>query len=351
MVALYVASSEPYSGKTLTCLVLGTRWQRQNRSVGYLKPLGLVPVTVGEEITDEDALFVAGQLHLDATPSQLCPVILSPELCHADQSELRERIRQAFSASSAGKDVMLLGGAGSALTRGSVCGLDGPTVAELLDAKVLLVTRVDSFLAVDGVVAAHRALGDRLVGVILNRVPTQQRDVIEHEVVPCLRKLGMPVLGLVPDDPLLHSVSVREITEATGGEVLCAAESAEELVENFVVGAMSADSALRHFRRMPRKCVITGGDRSDIQFAALETSTRCLILTGHLHPSHGVIARAQELKVPVLLVRDDTLGTVATIEQLLGRLRVREPKKIDHALKEFEVHLELARLDAALGLT
>ena len=143
---------------------------------------------------------------------------------------------------------------------------------------------------------------------------------------------------------------IQELAEATEGEFLCGAESAEALLENFVVGAMGEERALRYFRRTPRKCVITGGDRSDIQLAALETPTRCLVLTGDLRPSHTVIARAEELGVPVLLVRGDTLATVTTIEEMMGKLRVREPKKIAHAVEQFEENLELAKLDAALGL-
>ena len=37
-----------------------------------------------------------------------------------------------------------------------------------------------------------------------------------------------------------------------------------------LVGAMSVESALSYFRRKPNKAVITGGDRADIQLAALE---------------------------------------------------------------------------------
>jgi len=60
-----------------------------------------------------------------------------------------------------------------------------------------------------------------------------------------------------------------------------------------MVGAMNVDSALAHFRRQPNKAVITGGDRPDIQLAALETSTRCLILTGNLPPNPLIIGRAK----------------------------------------------------------
>lgn len=350
MVTVYVGSSEPYSGKTLTCIVLGMRWQRQGRRVGYLRPLGVMPVRVGEQLADEDAVFVASQLNLQAPPSQLCPILLGPEMCHADADALRRRLQEAFAAAAAGKEVMLLNGTGSLLSRGSMVGLDGCTVMDLLDAKALLVSRCSSFLDVDGILAAHQCLGSRLAGVILNRVPAQHRDEIENHVAPCLQRRGIAVFGLLPEDPVLHSVTVRELAEATGGQMLCGEEAADELVESFVVGAMSVEGALRYFRQTPRKCVITGGDRSDIQLAALETPTRCLILTGGLWPSHVVLARAEEQSVPVLLVPADTLSTVATIDELLGKLRVREAAKIAHAIRQYESFLDLAGLDAALGL-
>lgn len=350
MVTLYVGSSEPYAGKTLTTIVLGMRWQRQGRRIGYLKPLGSLPATVGEEVTDEDAQFVAQQLGVKAAPSDLCPVLMTRDACHMPPEEARQKVQQAFDASSSGVDVMIVCGTGSVLTRGSMLGINGVSVAEMLDARVLLVGRCESLFEADSIVASRQALGDRVVGTIINLVPPRLKERVWDEVVPCLESVGLTVFGLMPNDPILHSVSVRELAEATEGEFLCCEDAAEELVENFVVGAMGVERALRYFRRTPRKCVITGGDRADIQLAALETPTRCLILTGDLQPSHTVLARAEDLHVPVLLVRDDTLGTVGTIDRLLGKLRVREPRKIAHAVEQFEAHLELAKLDEALGL-
>jgi len=305
---------------------------------------------VNGELTDEDAYFVAQRLGLETTPSSLCPVIMTRETCNMDADEARAEIRTAFGPASSGADVMIVSGTGSLIKRGSMMGISGVTVSEMLDVPVLLVGKCESFRDADSIVAARRVLGDRIIGVILNMVPPRLKDQMWDDVVPCIEKTGLQVLGIMPKDPILNSVSVSELAEATHAEFLCGADAAAELVENFVVGAMGAEQALHYFRRTARKCVITGGDRSDIQLAALESPTRCLILTGDLHPSHNVLARAEELGVPVLLVSDDTLATVTTIEGLLGKLRVRESNKIEHAVEQFEAHLELAKLDEALGL-
>jgi len=117
-----------------------------------------------------------------------------------------------------------------------------------------------------------------------------------------------------------------------------------------LVGAMSVESALTYFRRKPNKAVITGGDRADIQLAALETSTRCLILTGHIYPSPAVINRAEELCVPVLLTRLDTLGSIEIIENFFGKSRFQSPQKIERFTEMLNAHFDFASLYKVMGI-
>ena len=51
-----------------------------------------------------------------------------------------------------------------------------------------------------------------------------------------------------------------------------------------------------------------------------------------------------------MLVQQDTLATVAVIEQLLGKPRLREPGKIAYVLDQFATRLDLPLLDNLLGL-
>ena len=92
----------------------------------------------------------------------------------------------------------------------------------------------------------------------------------------------------------------------------------DELVEHFMIGAMNVESALSYFRKVSNKAVITGGDRSDIQLAALETPTKCLILTGELYPNASILGRAQEVGVPIVVVRADTANTLEVCENPFG---------------------------------
>jgi hypothetical protein len=198
---------------------------------------------------------------------------------------------------------------------------------------------------------ASECLGRRLIGVVFNAVPEQLVRFAQSDVATFLSGRGIPTFGVIGRDPLLSSVSVAEIVESLGATVLSAEGNLDMPVESFMVGAMGQEKALRFFRRKARKAVITGGDRADVQLAALETDTRCIVLTGNLPPSGIVLSRAEELGVPMLLVEADTLSTVEAMEGLLGRVRLHDPVKAARMREMFETAVDTdALMAAAYGL-
>jgi BioD-like phosphotransacetylase family protein len=147
-------------------------------------------------------------------------------------------------------------------------------------------------------------------------------------IKPFAQYYELPFYGILARDTVLRSISVDELAEELNGGVLCGQEGLDEMVESFMVGAMGSAAALRHFQRKANKAVITGGDRGDIQLAALETSTRCLILTGNLRPSVRVLGKAAEQGVPIILVKEDTLTVTGRVEAAIGHVRLSSPKQV-----------------------
>ena len=84
--------------------------------------------------------------------------------------------------------------------------------------------------------------------------------------------------------------------------------------------------------------------------AALETSTRCLVLTGNLYPAAHVLNRADELCVPVLLTKLDTLATIEIIEGFFNRSRFQQPQKIERFSSLLDEYFDYAALYDALGI-
>ncbi len=114
-------------------------------------------------------------------------------------------------------------------------------------------------------------------------------------------------------------ISISELAKCLDGEILNFPEKSGEMVENLIVGAMCVDPSPLYFDVKSNKAVITRGDRADIQLGALNTSTKCLILTGGTRPIPSVMQQATEKGVLVMLVKKDTPATLADLERDLGK--------------------------------
>lgn len=347
MRAILVSSTTPYSGKSGLALALISTLAARGLDVGYFKPYGAMPVTVDGVLTDQDALYINRTLAKPAPLEAVCPVVrthsfIERALAH-DIGDLEPVVRKAYDVCSAGRDVMVIEGPSNPFQASSV-GLAVPDLAALLDAPILLVDRVGGPDLPDSVICEARRLGDLIRGVIFNWAHESQAEFVTGRITPFLQSRGLTVFGTLPHDAALSSVTVNEIVEALAGTVLSADDRLDEPVETFMVGAMGQDKALRFFRRKARKAVITGGDRADVQLAALETNTRCIILTGNQPPSALVLARAEELGVPMVMVDTDTLSAVEKMEGLMGHIRLHDATKAARIREMFESSVDLPAL-------
>jgi BioD-like phosphotransacetylase family protein len=202
----------------------------------------------------------------------------------------------------------------------------------------------------DDILAAKRRLGEKLLGVVINAVPREDMEYIRQRAVPFIEAQGIKVYGILPYDPYLRALSVGEMIEALDAKVLTGSHLKERLIEHMSVGAMSVEAALPRFRRQLNKAVFTGGDRTDLQAAALETSTTCLVLTGNLQPTSTIVKRAEELGVAILLVPDSTLEAVEKVEGVFGRTSLGQPEKLSRFQAMLSEHLDYAQLMKDLGV-
>ena len=353
MKSLYITSVEKYSGKTALCLALGKIYQERGLKVGYLKPFSLHPWRIGDKIADEDAAFVIDILGINAKPWEMAPVVLTSEMLrdYLTAKEAVDYMPQVIEAAKSledRKDFLLLEGGGS-LREGYVIDLPTPDVARELGSAIIVVVKyTDDITLLDDVLVAKLRLPNSLTGVVINRVPKHALSFVNNLAVPFLEKKGVPVLGVLPDDDALAALSVGEIVDVLDAEVLTSCYDPEALVEALMVGAMTEDSALRRFRKQPNKAVITGGDRTDIQLAAMETSTTCLILTGNLHPSNLIIKQAENMCVPILLVPSNTMETIEALDRVFGKTRLGQKEKLDKFMSFVKGNFDLNRLDKAL---
>ncbi len=350
---LLVGSTEAYSGKSATIIGVVHQLKEKGLDIAYGKPLGTYLSVSETEVIEEDVRFLTQVLALPSNRVREPILFLDEEtiqkrLRGEDKTDYCESLK--LLTTEPGGDLMLLEGPGT-LSEGSLFDLSLLQVAQVVNCSVLLVARFDSLMLVDSLLSAKQRLGESLVGVLINNIPSEKMAAANTVVRPFLEQLGIPVLGMLPRNSLLRSVSVAELVKQLHAEVLCNPDRLDLLVESLTIGAMNVNSALEYFRKKNNMAVVTGGDRADIQLAALETSTQCLILTGHLPPQPFILSRAEDLEIPVITVDLDTLNTVEIINRAFGQVRLHEPIKVQCISQMMAEHFDIDRLLNKLGLS
>ena len=356
-----IGSCEPFSGKSALVLGLARNLIASNRLVRFGKPLATsLELNVSEggdfkDMIDDDVRFVGETLKLsvdDLIPSvQFLAASTANERIQNNILEAGSKFEEFKSSLSSSNDVINILEAAGSLHEGLLYGLSLSQLAKNLNAKVLLAHFWQDSRSVEALLDAKNQLGDNLSGVVLNAVNPDQIKEIKEDIVPSLKLLGLDVFGVMPRSPLLRSVTVEELVRRLNARVICCSDRLELMVETLSIGAMSVNSAMEFFRRRRNMAVVTGADRTDIQLAALEASTQCLILTGAGEPLPQLINRSEELEVPLLKVDRDTLSTVEVIEQAFGHVRLHETVKATYAFRLVQEHCDIDRIFKTLGIS
>lgn len=353
MAAILVISSERYSGKSSLVVGLAQELRDRGYSVGYMKPVGAYPIKIDNQKVDEDAYFVREALGLKGELSEISPYFLTwdtlTRYMRKTPGHPTAKVEAAYKVLSKDKDVMLLEGAQNFL-HGRVLNLSALEVAILLDAKVLLLDTFNEELTVDRILSANDYFGEHFLGAVLNWVPARRMEFTRNLLARYMAQHGIQIYGSIPQDKLLRSITVNDLAHSLNGKIICAQDKGDELIESMMVGAMGQDQALRLFRKQANKVVVTGGDRSDIQLAALETPTKSLILTGGHRPSPLVLGQAEEIGVPIIMVDYDTATTVEMVESAIGHQKVHSPKKIERIRGFIRDGLDLDLMLEKMGL-
>ncbi len=349
MTNLQIAAYDP-CGKTALCAGIGKKLANSGKKVGYIKP---VHVT-GQGSKDEclDAIFLNEALELGENKDQLCPLHISQEELWRSLSEdavnFSNKMKAACEKAASGKDILVIESPG-AIKNDQVSALACYTIAETLSARVLLLICFCSDYREAEILQIAQKLGDKLVGVVLNQVPVSKLTRVRDECVEYFKSNGVNVLGVLPESRAMLGVTVGEISQAINGDIILFKDKANDLVENVMLGAMSPDSARDYFNRLRNKAVVTGYQRADMQLAALETSTRCLIVTGQ-KPSTSVMVKAEDKKVPVMVAQKDVNDVISGIEQALAAAGFHHPQKLQAMSAMLDNGFDYKALNTALSL-
>jgi len=325
-----VTSIDRGAGKTMICAGLGRQLRKAGRKAGFFKPI----ITTGNQVkagSDSDTVFMKSILDLPESVEVLNPVF-------SRDSNLSDRIKQAYLEVARDKDIVLIEGPPDA---------ESENIIQALDARTLIIDGYSARLSPKN----YLKPGMNLLGVIINKVAVRHFAWVSGELMSGFRNAGVTLLGVIPEDRVLSAITVADLAQSLGGKVLNAADRTNELVESVMIGAMTVDSGLDYFGRRNNKAVLVRGERPDMQMAALQTATRCLVIGGGGEPVPAVLQQAELRQVPLISVKSDTAATVVALEGALLGARFNQEKKLARLDEIMGKHFKFPELHQALGLS
>jgi hypothetical protein len=336
---IFVAATRMNDGKTTTCLGLTAALQTMGLNVGYIKPIAQRIVQSGEDQVDEDTLLIDGLFSLDIPIAAMSPVAIGPEFTknylenpNEIGPQLKDRICRAFDRAAYGKDIIVVEGSGHAGV-GSVFGASNADNAKVLGSKALIVAAGGIGKPIDEI-ALNKALFDQsgveVVGVILNKVLPDKIDFIRDFASRGLKKLGVPLIGVVPLQETLVYPNLDQVAEETKARWIHQPAGLRR-VRRVVIGAMSARRAAEYFR-VNGTLVIVPGDREDLLEAFIEgggaKSLSGIILSNGLLPNEALMKKLTDAGIPVAAVEAESFAVTARINNMTVKTMKQDSDKI-----------------------
>ena len=357
---IYITATRPGDGKTIVTLGLTSAFRKRTDAIGFIKPLGKRRSTKQQH--DPDIPLIEKACHVECDTEDMNPVtihtgFMEEFLQKGREQELIDRVKSSFNRVAEGKDLVVIEGTGHA-ARGSIFGLSNAFVASTLQSKVLLVTSGGLGPELDEVMlnlSMFRSYGVEVLGIVLNRVSPEEKDLLETIGKQALESRGIKVLGVIPFRQMLETPTILEVLDATDGEVIGSDQEMDNRVGRVVLGDSSPQRLLRDL--VPHSVIITSSDRSDIILATLSYSLLAeteaahvagLVLCGGTHPEEEILKLIQRSRVPVLLVAQDTYTTASIIRDLRGTIQPNDRGKIELVQDLIARHVETDKIYDAL---
>lgn len=357
--AVFIATAEPYSGKSLVALGLVNMLLGQAHRVGYFKPIiDYDPAQQPDPHLDTVARYFQLPLPYAEAYAYTRPEAL--RLIEAGaQGELIDTVIRKFKRWEDAHDFTVVEGSdflgpGTALEFNA-----NVSMAKNLGVPVVLVVSgADKSTAqvVNAVLTLLRSFEAREVPVLLavaNRVAPAQADDVR-----ALLRGQLPaavLLAVIPEDPDLLHPTMREIQAGLGGELLFGEAGLGNQVDNYIIGAMQVPNFLNYLK--PNVLIVTPADRGDIIVCALQANLSAsyprvagLVLTAGAGPDAPILRLLEGLPsvVPILAVPMGTFETATRAGAIRSRLTPDNPKKIQLAISTFERYVEVQALQEKL---
>ncbi|KUG22516.1 hypothetical protein ASZ90_007692 [hydrocarbon metagenome] len=343
---LVVTSMRQSAGKTSVIIGLA---KALNMKTGYMKPFGERLIYRKKKLWDYDAALISNILVMEESGENLSIGFHPSKLMSMlDEEMTKQKLSELLSIAGDKKDVVFIE-AGKDITYGSSVYLDAISLAQYLDAGLLVVSSGNEDTIFDDIIFLKKRIQMEkatLQGVIINKVTNinEFNDIY----LPKIHQLGINVLGVIPYYKELPFFSVNYLADRLFAKIIAGENNLNGIVENVFIGSVSASAVSKDpLFQAKNKIVITSGDRSDMIVAALDSHSTAIILTNDILPQSNIIARAEKMCIPLLLVSTDSYQTAKQIDDLEALPTKDDTEKICLIEKMISDHVDIKKLHLA----
>ncbi|MEI6564078.1 MAG: AAA family ATPase [bacterium] len=352
---LFIAATSQNDGKTTCTLGVLDAYRNLSKSVGFIKPVGQRYVLIDGQTIDEDTVLVQQVCDLRCPLKDMSPVAIERNFTRQFLDDpagvtprLRHSIEASFAIAAQNNDLVVIEGTGHAGV-GSVFDLNNARVAQMLKAKVVIVTLGGIGRPVDEI-ALNQTLFEKenveVIGVIANKIQPEKLEQTREYLTKAFARRGLKLLGAIPYSPKLTWPTVDQVAKAIHATVLNGRQCLSNKVADIVVGAMTAHNAIKFIKN--QALLIVPGDRDDVVLAAAITDLlrkdiqlSGIVLTGGMQLAAQTRELIMRTHIPVLVVDMPTYEATSLLHDITVKICETDEEKIQLATSLVRQYVEL----------
>lgn len=358
--AVYIATMEAGSGKSIVTLGLMRLLLGRVAKVGYFKPV--ISDLNGRKF-DNHINTVLSHFELDYKPEEAYAFTKSEVLAkkHLGQiDDIIDTIIEKYQKLSQKFDFVLIEGTDFS-GEGTATELEINTIiAKNLGVPCIIVESgvgktMEEF--VNNLLTAYDLFKENevdVLGVVANMVQPENLEWVKEELY---QKLPKKVLVYaIPIIEYLAHPTMREVAKSLNAEIVIGEDNLlNNQIAQFVVGAMRLSNFLNHVKE--NSLIITSGDRADLILGALQAEASYnypavsgIVLTGGLDIEESVIKLIEGLsrKIPILAVKQNTYEIADALGEVHPQIYAENKEKILLSIRTFDKYVEDYELTNAL---
>ena len=357
--AIYIATGEGDSGKSVIVLGLLRMLLGKAAKVGYFKPI--INDVVNGKI-DNHINTVISYFDLNISPSDVYSFTGSDfisKLNDGKENEIVDKIIDKYKKIEDENDFVLVEGTD----------FSGKSLAIELDTNVLIAKN----LGLPTIIVSSgdgKSVEELVESIQLFYHSYQEKDVkvlavVANKILPSdVKKVKKALKEVLPNGVLINVIpmvislknpTVKEIVAAIDGKILFGEKYLNNQAATFTVGAMQLRNYLTYLQE---NClVITPGDRADIILGALQAnlslkypSVSGIILTGGIVPEEPIIRLIEGLSqvIPIISVKEGTFSVANKIGNVKSKIYAGNKQKINTLLQTFDAYVDTKKLNKKL---